>query len=374
MLGLITWALGALGRKVVLCGALVLGILAVFSALTLTTTSVLFAARGFDLTYFLAVTGFYFILWFIPKRLRFRIRPRRAPRQTVLFVAITVISLTLIWIAANGGLSRLSFDILAIYDLRGDALSTYFRFPFNYLNNWAAKIFAPTVFAIGIIRRNYWLIGFAVLTQVLFYGAYAQKTPIAMLFFALFSMWAVPRRILTSRLELALSFILIVSILLYQLFGDILVSALVINRTFFGPANNNVVFYEFFLENPHTFFSNSFLRGVVDYPLDLHVFDLISIVRTGDTGINPNTGALGTGFMHMGYLGMFFYALVIGLIISIITSLSKHLPSWAPVAVAGPAMFIMLTSTDVSVALLTNGLLVGIFVIFLWPKSVAASV
>lgn len=101
----------------------------------------------------------------------------------------------------------------------------------------------------------------------------------------------------------------------------------------------------------------------------MHVFDMIVIERIGDVGVNPNTGALGAGFMHMGYMGLAFYAVVMGLIISVISSLSKNHPSWVSVAVTGPATFIMLTSTDVSVALLTNGLLVGMMLVFLWPAS-----
>jgi hypothetical protein len=347
-------------------------ILAIFSTLSMTTTAVLFAARGFDLPYFLAVVGFYAILWFLPRRLKFRVGARRAPQQTILILAISVVALSLIWIIVKGGLGRLSFDVSTIYELRSDAMNAYFQFPFNYINNWATKIFAPVVLAIGLIRRRLWIVSFAVIAELLFYGAFAQKTPLALVAFAMFSMWAVPRRIRTSLLELALTIVVAASIVLYYVYGNLLILAIVVNRTFFGPANNNILFYELFLENPYTFFSNSFLRGIVDYPLPMHVFDMISIVRTGDIGINPNTGALGTGFMHMGYMGMLFYAVLIGLIISFITSLSKHHPPWVPVAVAGPATFIMLTSTDVAVALLTNGLLVGILVVFLWPtKSVA---
>lgn len=95
---------------------------------------------------------------------------------------------------------------------------------------------------------------------------------------------------------------------------------------------------------------------------------MIYIERFGDVGVNPNTGALGTGAMHMRYLGLLFYTLVIGLNIS---SLTKHHQPWAPVAIAGPGTFIMLTSTDVSVALLANGLLVGVIILFLWPTVVA---
>lgn len=96
---------------------------------------------------------------------------------------------------------------------------------------------------------------------------------------------------------------------------------------------------------------------------------MISIERFGDVGVNPNSGALGTGFKHMCYLGLLFYTLVIGLIIN---SLTKRHQSRVPVAIAGPGTFITLTSTDVSVALLTNGMFIGMIILFLWPKVVAS--
>ena len=88
----------------------------------------------------------------------------------------------------------------------------------------------------------------------------------------------------------------------------------------------------------------------------------------GETGINPNTGVLGTGYMHIGYAGLLVYAIVSGLLLALFESLAKGLPQWVSLAVAGAPMYIMFTSTDLPIALMTNGGIVALLVLFLWPS------
>jgi hypothetical protein len=340
----------------------------VFSALSITTMAVLFAARGYDPLYFVAVISFFALISLIPRIVDFKIAARRSSHLPIVVLSSGVILLTLFWVASKGGLSRLSFNISDMYAVRRDVEGVYFQGPFIYLNNWAAKIFAPALLAFGLMNRRYGIALFAIVAEVIFYGAFAQKTPIALIGFTLFSIWAVPRRFRTAAMETLFGVIVSAAMFLYFSYGEVLSSAIVVNRTFFGPAMNNVHYFEFFREAQFTYFSNSFLKGVIDYPYGQHVFDIISTIRTGDVGINPNTGALGTGYMHIGYFGLFLYAIVIGILISIIEGLSKYHRAWVAVAVAGPPTFIMLTSTDLAVALVTNGLALSVVLLFLWPR------
>ena len=136
---------------------------------------------------------------------------------------------------------------------------------------------------------------------------------------------------------------------------------------FFDPATNNILYFEFFSQNEFLFFSNTFLKGLVEYPYDLHVFDMISFERTGHMEVNPNTGVLGTGYMQLGFAGLFLYAVLVGLLAALIEGFSKNLRPVIPVAVAGPTFFLMLTSTDLSTALLTGGLALAILLLMLLP-------
>jgi hypothetical protein len=341
-------------------------ILSVFSTLTIVTMLSIYAARGFSFWYLLATLSYFWILTTLSQSIRFKFPPRQSSLLGIVIFSLGFLSLIILWVALKGGFNSMNFDVTQIYNLRREAESIYFVGPFAYINHWAVKVFAPILLALGIARRNYIFIFIAIAAEIIFYAVFTHKTAIAFVLFVFFSMWFVPKRSSSSHFEIAILLVLSISIMIY-LAGFIVPLALVVNRVFFGPAHNNILYYEFFRDNQFTYFSNSFLVGVVDYPYAMHVRDLISIVRIGETGINPNTGVLGMGFMHLGYVGLLFYALVSSLLIIFIESISKYHPPWVPVAIAGPSFFILLTSTDISVALFTNGLAAAIIMLFFWP-------
>jgi len=222
--------------------------------------------------------------------------------------------------------------------------------------------------AFGLARKSLALILFAMAGQTFFYATLAQKTPLAMIMFVFVSLYVARYRPRTYLLNTILIAVILVAVFLFDYMEKIEPIALIVNRFFFGPAGNNVVYFEFFSRNPFTYFSTTFLRSVVDYQYEISVFDLISIQRTGETGINPNVGVLGTGYQHMGYLGLLVYALLSGLILALMESLGKGLPRWVPLSIAGPSIYIMFTSTDLPVAMLTNGGIIALVILFLWPK------
>ena len=345
----------------------------IFQSITIIPSAVLYSTRGFDFLYFLSILIFYIIIKTVPDYLKVKIPHRKSSRYLVNGISILVILIFVSAVIFKGGLNVINFDVAKIYDLRDSAREQFLNFPFNYISAWSANVFVPFVLSIGIMYRKPSLIIFSITSAILFFGTLAQKTPIAMLVFCLFALWAISKKIYTGLFQIYLTGLVAIAATLHLWFKLSFFASLLIMRVFFGPANNNILYYEFFSTNPKTYFSNSFLSGLVDYPYSTHVFDIISTVRIGSPGINPNTGVLGTGFMHFGYFGMFFYSLVVSLLVIIILALSRGFPAWLSTAVCGPAMFIMLTSTDASVALVTNGLLISILLLFLLPKSELAT-
>jgi len=281
-------------------------------------------------------------------------------------------ALCLTWIASRGGLSNLNFDISKIYSVREVALERYFVGPFAYMINWAEKIFGTTLFALGLVQGHMILIAFAVFGQVFFYAALGQKVPVAMLVFVIVGIAVTKYRISAWFLNLFLIFLIVISEFICE-YGLIEPFALFVGRVFFEPSISSVFFVEFFSENKFTFFSNSFLKGIIDYQYSADVFDLISIERLGDARMNPNVGIIATGYQHMGYLGLLFYAVLAGSILATFESLGKSTPNWVPLVIAGPSMYIMFTSVDMAVALVTNGGIIAMVILFLWPTTNTSS-
>lgn len=343
-------------------------ILALVASSMLASMLALYAARGYSTGYLASVLIFVLIVRLLAEHVRFRIPPRKSSTTPILLVSAGTYGVCLAWIAARGGLSNMNFDLSRIYLMRDDASERYSVGLFAYLLSWGQKIFGTTVFALGIVKNSAFLISFVVLGHIFLFATLAQKSPLAMLVFVIAAIAVAKYRPMVSLLNVLLISFIVAAIIIYEN-GAIEPLALIVMRVFFEPSGNSVFFFEFFSENKFTFFSTSFLKGIVDYPYDTNVFDLISMFRLGEARINPNVGILGTGYQHMGYFGLLFYAILAGLILATLETLGKGTPSWVPLAIAGPSMYIMFTSTDMTVALLTNGGIIAILMLFLWPTA-----
>lgn len=333
---------------------------------TLVAMLAMYAARGYSLFYLISIIIFFLIVRLLAERLRFRIPPRKSSSIPILAVSGLAFGISVAWVAARGGLSNLNFNLLKIYSVREVAMDRYFTGPFAYILNWAEKIFGPTLLAFSIVRKSTLIMAIAIFGQVFFYASIGQKTPIALIVFVFAAIGLIKFRPSAWCLNLILIFLIIISEVLLN-FGYLWIYAIYTWRIFFSAASNNIAFFEFFSENDFTYFSTTFLRGVIDYPYSSDIFNLISLFKLGRSDITPNTGVFGTGYQHMGYLGLLLYAVLSGLILALLESLAKATPNWVPLAVAGPPMYIMFTSADMPVALLTNGGLIAMLVLFLWP-------
>lgn len=342
-------------------------VLVLTSSTVIVTMISVYAVRGYSFFYFFFVLIFYFILFFFGKRVSLYIPKRKSSVYPFLAISFFVVFLVIFNIARKGGFGRVSFSLIDMYDNRSGVFDIYFTGVFAYLNNWAIKLFVPAILAFGIIKKSTILIGFAVFSELLFFAVFSQKTPVLFLFFVPFCIWVGRGRFKSYHITLSFLTLFIFVSLVYEIWGFLEPLAIVQNRAFFAPAINNVYFYEFFRDNGYVYFSNSFLSGIVDYPFFQHVFDLISISKTGDVGVNPNTGVLGTGYMHMGYAGLFLYSLLAGILLTVLNSLSRTIQPWVSLSLATPPFYIMMTSADFSVSLITNGLLLSIFILFFWP-------
>lgn len=336
----------------------------------------LYAARGFDITYLISVLVFILVIRAISSRLRFRIPSRNVPAWPIVTISILFIGMSVAWIIFRGGLGRINFQIADIYSVRSVAMDTYFVGAFAYILNWAQKGFGTALFALGIMRKSYGLIAFSLLIQIFFYATLGQKMPIAMLVFVFIAIYIAKNQTSAVFFNTILIFVLFVAAILVQLLGNegLLLNSLFVKRIYFAPAESAIVHFQFFSENAHTYFSDSLLRGVIEYPYSNSIMELISFEMIGKTGINPNIGIIATGYQHLGYLGLLMYAVIAGIILSFCESLSKNLPLWVPLSVAGLPMYIMFSSTDMSRAMITHGGLIAMAILFFWPNSSATAI
>ena len=159
------------------------------------------------------------------------------------------------------------------------------------------------------------------------------------------------------------SLIIFTAVLIFLMYWNpylILLEDLLIRRVLFVPADINFKYYEFFSKNPFVYFSDSkFLpiRYFVTYPYNTDISHLIGREMYGHPMMAANTSWIGTGFAHMGFLGMLIYALILGLIFKYIDFFSKFLDYKFLVISFFPYVDILFLSADLKTALLTHGFL-----------------
>lgn len=349
-------------------------VLVLVSSSTLVALLSLYATRGYGAAYLISVLLFLWLVKGISSHVRFKIPQRNIPVWPIITISSFFLLTCAAWITLRGGLAKMQFSIADIYSLREDAMNTYFVGPFAYFINWAQKGFGTAVFALGVVQRSYILVLFSVCTQIFFYATLGQKMPIAMLAFVFAAIYISRNKTSALMLNWSIVFGIFLSAILVEWLGSdgTLLNSIFVKRIFFAPAESAVVHFEFFSTNNFTYFSDSFLRGIVEFPFQYTVMELISLEMTGETGLNPNIGVIATGYQHMGYLGLLLYAVISGLILSIFESISKGQPTWVSLSIAGLPMFILFTTSDMARVMLTHGGFVAMLIIILWPATLHA--
>ncbi|BCD67951.1 O-antigen polymerase [Nitratiruptor sp. YY09-18] len=155
---------------------------------------------------------------------------------------------------------------------------------------------------------------------------------------------------------------LLISIFILSLFKNNLflwITSLFIRRLLFVPADLNFAYFEFFNDHTFVYFSDSkFLPFyyIIGYPYDLNVPHLVGREIFGNPAMGANTGWIGSGYAHMGFIGMLFYAFIISIILKYLDFLSKYLDKKFLVFSFIPYIITLFLSSDLKTTLLNHGL------------------
>lgn len=127
------------------------------------------------------------------------------------------------------------------------------------------------------------------------------------------------------------------------------------------PAMLNYFYIDFFSNNPPVFWSGSRISlGLLDYPYELAVPNLIGDAFLSNPKNSANTGYIGSGFSQAGILGVVLYSIGVGFVISLFNALGEKLGHAIVVAAVSAQIVTMVLSADFLTMFLTHGLLVSI--------------
>lgn len=278
-----------------------------------------------------------------------------------------VILFTLARYIVLNGLSVFNLDITKVYDYRL-LLRESMTGILAYLDSWTVKVINPFCIVYSLYRKNKSLVVFYVTLQVLLFGFSSHKS---VLFSALILVCFFYITPFFQRRKWFIIWIFIVAcfapLLLY--FKEISgMWSSIFRRVFFVPATLNFYYYEYFSMNSFDWFRQSFLRHFVSSNYDLLLPRIIGLEYFGNMETNANTGFLGAGYAQGGFLVMIVYSVIIGMLINVIAAFCKKLPPGLAVGITILPMSSLFTSGDLPSSLVTGGLLIALFLLYIMSR------
>lgn len=267
----------------------------------------------------------------------------------------------------GGGVSRLSFDLLKVYEVREQYLTNK-GFMMGYFLPWSAYSINTLLLAYFLYKKKKLAVVLILLFQLFLYGTTGFKSYLFSPLLIFLIHFALNKRKMKSLLPLltfGFTVVVIYSYIQYKVNDDILTASILTRRNFFTPAQINFLFYDFFSENPFVLLSDSIFKYFIENPYGdiTPVLYQVSEYYYGKR-FGLNVGYIGNAFMHFGYIGVFIFSLLLGLVLKLVDSISNNLPISVTVSsIIIPSMAFV--NSGFLTVLLTHGFLISCLLIWL---------
>lgn len=332
------------------------------------------ATFSFKIDYLIAICASFIIIVGMSaikfKPFRLRVLKDNDFLAVNMVMLISVILLLIIF----GGLNSFNLNIFSVYEFRREAFSNL-PSAFGYIFSGTSKIIIPIILVFAIKLRSWPL---ALMTFILITFLFGMTHHKSVLFIpigsaALFAImhYRKSMRILVFAF-LALSLVSIFEIIYFSFAGGefpALFSNLIVRRVFFVPPFLDQVYLDYFVEKPKYLWSTSrFGLGLASNPYDLTSALLIGNEVFTREGLAANTGMVGSGFAQAGHTGILIYTVLIGAIIAFLHAYGKVIGHKLIVSISGPIIITVVTSSDLSTAILSHGIALLFLTLLVFPR------
>jgi hypothetical protein len=312
--------------------------------------TVLYAAQGYPrLFYYYSVFGFGLIV-VVSKYVKLPSIPLRLKCQRLpFFFFLTALLCTYIAYMLSFGTGQyFNLNIWEVYENRSSAAAALPDI-FGYISPWAAKVLCPLALILSIQLRSVRLAVLIVLINTIIFGLTHHKMTLFAPAIVLVAYALVNRR--PTGLQVAKSYCVMAIILIgaYGV-GAYWAVSLFARRALFVPSHLNYVYHDFFKDHGFMLWGH----GVANSELR-NGAQLVGEQVFGSSTMSANAGWIGAGYMNAGYYGIFLYAILIGLIYSVLDSISSYERRALVVSLSMLPITSLLTSSDLPTSLLTHG-------------------
>lgn len=282
--------------------------------------------------------------------------------NTAVITLLILIAGVLYSLALKNGVN-FTFDLNELYEIRS-AFSGEIHGYEQYLMNWIGFVITPFMLALGIIRRQLFLIALSIVLQLFLYATNGYKIyPLALVFTAV-NIYAFGKLGL-GLYALGLTVISWIGLAAFHLLDDLRILAVLINRLLILPALILFQHFDFFSSNPSLLFSQSFLRGVTIDPYQGWISHfMIADIYYGAPKASANPGFVGDAFMNFGYPGMLANGLLLVAFLKTLDWIGRQKDQRIVLALA-LMPFLSIQNGSLQASLLTGGVLLSFFLIAL---------
>ena len=262
------------------------------------------------------------------------------------------------------GLAYFNLDLSMVYAFRRDAAAALPPV-FGYLVPVFGNMLIPLGIAFAIAHRRLLATALLVAASVLMFGLTAHR---GMLFYPII---VIGTYFVFSRFPANALMPTVFVILLLAVFVEPSLTAalgndsggnwygyLFFGRTVMTPALLDYQYMDFFAGHDLYYWSSSRITfGLFHSTYSDPAPQMIGQVYFGSDDISANTGFVGSGYSQAGWTGVVVYALGVGLVIAALRAYSRRSPLALIIAVSIIPMSSILTSSDLLVALFSEGFL-----------------
>lgn len=271
----------------------------------------------------------------------------------------------------NGFAGLKAFDFSYIYVMRANA-----TYPpgFGYLFNWFFKAIVPFAFVYAIENKRYRFAAACAVLQVLFYMECGNKFALFILMPVLAVYVLTKTGHLLKLLYVGFVVLLVGVLVLYRLdragghvFG-VYAGFWVAVRALFVPADIKFDFYGCFSQLPKVYFSDGQIGKMLGltYPYKAPMGFIVNVFQGFPLmSSQSNTGYLGDSYGQMGFLGMLLMSALLGAILRGLSAYDNK-KSYSVIVSIFCVFVILLNDIPLLTTLLTGGMLVVFFLIFIY--------
>jgi len=274
------------------------------------------------------------------------------------------VGVVLIGMFGAGAISHFNLNINAVYDHREEVSDLIDRGLWAYLNNWVYNTIIPCLLVISIWKKSILRVIILIIFAIILYGISSHKAILFYPFAVIFTCHLSLKEHATNKIIIAFAALMLIPYLSYHLFNEVILSDLLVRRLFFVPVYLTFKYYEYFSSVGFIYWAQSFGNLFNNYQLSDTPAKIIGYY-IGGTG-SANSSFFATGYMHAGLFGVIIYSIIVSFIFRLIDGFAKSsIPFNAITSITIVPVIILITSSDLTTSLVTHGMIMVIFMLYL---------